>query len=415
MKEIKGNYNTAKCFIEDLDSELSEQILSLCDSIAFKHNDIRIMPDAHIGQGCTIGTTMVLKETKVVPSHVGVDIGCGVSAAVLENSDFNNFELLDKTIRENVPAGFNIHESPNPVLRKFDLLGKLIFELRFLKKLGHKRAGELLYKALCSVGTLGGGNHFIELDKSEDGELLLVVHSGSRNLGLQCCKFYEKQTKNTSRNKSKELIRRLKKEGRESEIETELKKLQFEVNNENQKYLEGQDYLDYFHDMKIIQQFANYNRLAILSEILGKIPEMGKCIDVIASTHNYIDFISQEEFDYPILRKGAISAYEGEKVIIPLNMKDGLIVAEGMGNPDWNCSAPHGAGRVLSRTQARQTLDLGEYQKEMEGIFSNSISQKTIDEAPMAYKDADSIINMIDGTTVKNIKRYYPVYNFKAE
>lgn len=412
MIKINGDYNTALCFLDEMTDKNADSIKELCDNKAFKNNKIRIMPDSHPGKGCTIGTTMTLEEDKVVPNYVGVDIGCGVTAFELPK-DFNDFARLEKVIRAYVPSGRNIHIKPTETLKKNNSLITSLLDLNFIYELSDEERGTVLDRAFRSLGSLGGGNHFIEVDQSEDGDLLLVVHSGSRSLGNSCCNFYQDKSKSNlqeaRRSAIQQLIKDLKAQGREKEIQDQIKNFK-QVDPVD--YVTGKVFDSYLHDMKIIQNYALANRLAMLKAIFDNlgldVPE-----DYVNSTHNYIDF--RENYDnIPILRKGAISAEKGEQVIIPLNMRDGLIIAEGLGNPDWNFSAPHGAGRVYSRREAREQISLDEFKESMAGIYTESICEATIDESPMAYKNPESILDQILETTVTKAKFYKPIYNFKA-
>lgn len=364
MLTIKGKANQAIIYAKEIDEETRKQITDLCDQDFVKGSIIRIMPDVHAGKGCTIGTTMTLKD-KVVPNMVGVDIGCGMEVSVLANKNIN-LDELDRTIRKLIPSGFNIRNSPHPYARDFPFS-----KLKSRKHLDIER-GKL------SIGTLGGGNHFIEVNRDDKGTLYLVVHSGSRHLGNQVAEYYQ----------SVAITRHAK-----GKIPRDL------------AYLEGQDFEDYIHDMKIMQAYALINRKAITDEITKAMGLMVK--EQFTTIHNYIDMKNM------ILRKGAISAQKGEKVIIPINMRDGSIIAIGKGNPDWNYSAPHGAGRVLSRKQARAKLSLEEFRREMQNVYTTCINKSTLDEAPMAYKPIEEIMEAIHDT-VEIVDVIKPIYNFKA-
>jgi tRNA-splicing ligase RtcB len=363
MIEIKGKYNTAKVFTNNLEETAAGQILELCNQGFVKDSRIRIMPDAHAGKGCTIGTTMTIKD-KIVPNLVGVDIGCGMFVSLLGKIKVD-FDKLDKTIRKFVPSGFDVRKTPHEYRSYVDIDA--------LKCKAHVD----LKRASLSIGTLGGGNHFIEINEDEDGNTYLVVHSGSRHMGKQIAEYYQDRA-------AKETAGKI---------------------NRALSYVEGQTFDDYIHDMRIAQKFAEYNRKAIAEVIIR---EMGfNVADSFTTIHNYIDL------DEMILRKGAISAKKGEAVIIPINMRDGSIIATGKGNADWNRSAPHGAGRLMSRKQARRSLSLEEFRKSMDGIYTTSLSMDTLDEAPFAYKPMDEIIDNIQDTVEIN-KILKPVYNFKA-
>lgn len=395
MLELTGAYNKCKIFTDNVDSETISQIYQLLNQQFVSDSQIRIMPDTHSGTGCVIGTTMTIKD-KVCPNLVGVDIGCGMLAVKLGMSDID-LDKLDDVIKNHIPYGFSIYNDP---VAKFDL-SKLI-------------APTDTDRALKSLGTLGGGNHFIECDKDSSGKLWLVIHTGSRRLGVEVCKYYQdlayRELTSRSSDETEELIRALKNEGKHHEIEKavkESKSKQVYVPKEL-SYLYGEGFENYIHDMKIVQMFASANRWTIIQRIFrymgwGK-PDERSAVHTI---HNYIDT------DYMILRKGSISARSGEVSIIPMNMRDGSLICTGKGNPDWNFSAPHGAGRILSRSQAKETVSLDEYKDSMAGIYTTCVCQGTIDESPMVYKPMEEIKENINDTVEINdiIK---PVYNFKA-
>ncbi len=363
-----------------------------------KDSSIRIMPDVHAGAGCTIGTTMTIKD-KVVPNLVGVDIGCGMATYVLEEKEID-LKKLDEFIYSSIPAGMGIRETPHKYIEKIDLEG-----LQCISQVNKKRA-------IHSMGTLGGGNHFIEVNKDDNGNIYLVVHSGSRNLGKQVAEYYQAEAyKQLNKNASyqlEETIERLRKEGRHSEIQATINKLKTQVITDIPKslaYLEGKLFDNYIHDMKIVQQYATFNRKAMAEDM---IEALGLHVaENFTTIHNYIDT------DAMILRKGAVSAKDGEKLLIPINMRDGSLVCIGKGNPDWNCSAPHGAGRLYSRVQAKKTFNIEEFKQAMEGIYTTSINADTLDECPMAYKNMDDIVKNIT-STAEIIKVIKPIYNFKA-
>lgn len=392
MQVIKNNIgNEVRIFAETFEFEAYDQIKALANFEAYANETIRIMPDAHAGKGCTVGTTMTITD-KVTPNLVGVDIGCGMLTTKLKEKEID-LQGLDSVIRENVPSGFSIRGKS---VAKFDFS-----ELRCAKHAD-------LERALLSIGTLGGGNHFIELDQDGEGNLYLVIHSGSRNLGVNVCKYYQDlawKSVNEMGTIKQKLIDDLKRQGREKDIDKELKKIKKPAANKDLAFVEKQDFDDYINDMKIVQNFASLNRKMMADVILGK---MGLNIaDRFETIHNYIDFRRM------ILRKGAVSAEQGEKLLIPINMRDGSLICIGKGNPDWNYSAPHGAGRLMSRSKAKELLSIDEYQKSMEGIYSTSVNRSTIDEAPQAYKSMDEIRRAIVDTAdvIDTIK---PVYNFKA-
>jgi tRNA-splicing ligase RtcB len=394
MIEIKGKYNTAKVFTDNLESAAKAQIMELCDQEFVKDSIIRIMPDTHAGAGCTIGTTMTISN-KVVPNLVGVDIGCGMETIKLKQKEID-FKKLDKVIYDYVPSGFDIRKKQHKYAKNMD----------FNKLICKKHVN--LERATLSIGTLGGGNHFIEVNKDRDDKLYLVVHSGSRHLGKQVAEYYQelghKELTDINKMKAK-IAKKLKAEGREKEIQDEIQKISPVKIPKQLAYVQGESYHNYLHDMKIVQQYAVYNRKAIVDEIINR---LGLEIEEQFTTiHNYIDL------DSMILRKGAISARKGEKVLIPINMRDGSLICVGKGNKDWNYSAPHGAGRLMSRRKAKATISLGEFKKSMEGIYTTTVNRSTLDECALAYKPMDEIINNIQDT-VEIVDIIKPVYNFKA-
>lgn len=395
-----------KIFTKNVEQEAVDQIELLLAQDAFKDCKVRIMPDVHAGKGCVIGFTADLGE-KVIPNIVGVDIGCGMLCVSLGQADID-FEKLDNVIRSYIPSGRDVHEGR--IIRFEELQDlKCYRELRDTKRLER------------SIGTLGGGNHFIEIDVAEDGEKYLVIHTGSRNLGKQVADYYQNLAFELMSGKDKlyeeqdRLIKQYKAAGRKSEIQSAIAELHRNFKAVNPKipkdlcYLEGKYREVYLHDMRICQKFAYINRVMIAQIICNHMgwgidadmPDYFECI------HNYIDH------DSNIVRKGAISAKLGEKVLIPINMRDGCIIGTGKGNEDWNQSAPHGAGRVMSRTKAKELVSLEEFEKSMDGIYTTSVNQSTIDESPMAYKTLDEIVENIKDT-VDVLAIIKPVYNFKA-
>ena len=374
MIEIAGKYNTAKVFTDSLDDKSREQIERLCDQAFTKGSVIRLMPDVHAGVGCTIGTTMTIRD-KIVPNLVGVDIGCGMETLVIdgESRASRGFDpaRLDALVYAEIPSGMNVRKTEHEYAEKIDL-GKLR-----CKAINTDRARK-------SIGTLGGGNHFIEANRDEKGNLYIVIHSGSRHMGKEIAEYYQA-----------EAWRQLEKKAGD-DVPRDL------------AYASGGLFDDYINDMNITQRFALLNRKAMMDVIVRglDIPE-DACRERFSTIHNYIDT------DQMILRKGAVSARRGEKLIIPINMRDGSIVCEGLGNPDLNHSAPHGAGRLMSRTKAFAAIKMEDYQKSMQGIYSSSINKKTLDESPFAYKNMDDIIANI-GPTAKVLDIIRPVYNFKA-
>lgn len=407
MIEITGKYNSAKVFTQNLDEGSKKQILRLCEQEYIKNSKIRMMPDVHAGAGCTIGTTMTITD-KVCPNLVGVDIGCGMETLVLkaDSATSENFdpEHLDKCIRKNIPFGREI--------RKTGRYHRFVEEIDF-KNI--KCPKVKIQKAKCSLGTLGGGNHFIECDRDESGNLYIVIHSGSRHLGLEVANYYQDEAwrylNHTRDCDIKEKIAELKKAGEEKRIASLYESLKSQVITdvpESLAYLEGELFDDYINDMKIVQKFAFFNRKAMLDVIcIGLRVEKSDIIDQFTTIHNYIDTENM------ILRKGAVSAQKGEKLLIPINMRDGSLVCVGKGNSDWNFSAPHGAGRLMARKVAKRTLNMEEFRQSMQGIWSSTIAKDTLDEAPMAYKNMNEIIeNLEPSAEITQIIK--PIYNFKA-
>ena len=400
MIELKGKYNTCKVFTDNVDNATIGQLIALMNQSSVAGSQIRIMPDTHAGKGCVIGTTMTIGN-KVIPNLVGVDIGCGMAVAELKETRID-LPKLDSVIRKKVPSGFSIRDKAHKFLRNVDLE-----ELYCYKNINVDRAEK-------SLGTLGGGNHFIEIDISESGQLYLVVHTGSRNLGKQVAEYYQDLAWKSLKNGNKgELIKakidELKAAGRQSEIEAEIAKIQSTVESVPKElaYCEGELFDKYIHDMKITQEYAYWNREAILDTIVDEMHL--HVVEQWQTIHNYIDTENM------ILRKGSVSAQAGEKLIIPMNMRDGSLICIGKGNPDWNYSAPHGAGRLMSRSEAKQSISMSEFNKTMSdaGIYSTSVNKSTIDESPMAYKPMQEIIDNI-GDTVEIVNIIKPVYNFKA-
>ena len=398
MFELNGKYGFAKVFTDLVDQSAISQIIEMLNQPFVQGSSIRIMPDVHAGAGCTIGTTMTITD-KIVPNLVGVDIGCGMETTRLYDHDID-FEKLDATIRGRIPSGFEIRKTPHSMAGFIDLT-----QLRCAKHID-------LVRAENSIGTLGGGNHFIEVDRDESGRLYVVIHSGSRHLGVEVATYYQETGYQVLNKKddgsTQKLIAELKATGRQRDIQKELQKLkntQYTSIPKALAYVEGSLFDDYIHDMRIVQKFAELNRQAMMREIeIG----MGLHIDESFTTiHNYIDM------DSMILRKGAVSAQAGEKLIIPMNMRDGSLICVGKGNPDWNYSAPHGAGRLMSRAQAKESVSLEEFKQSMTNVWSTSVGQSTIDESPMAYKPMESILENI-GDTVDVLEVIKPEYNFKA-
>ena len=404
-----------KIFTDNIEQKAIDDINAFMDLDAFKDSKVRIMPDVHAGKGCVIGFTATIKD-KIIPNVVGVDIGCGMYCVPLGKIELD-LEKIDKVIREKVPHGQSVHNSSaekfiSVSLNRSDILiGRLVC-YKELKNVNH-----LLY----SMGTLGGGNHFIEIDVDDEGNKYLVIHTGSRNLGKQVCEIYQRKAiKNCSRTGHydeflKELVRVCKESGNAEIIPSVIKSVRtvekMETIPDDLCYVDGELMDDYLFDMGLCQHWAMRNRetiATIIWENAIRDSENPQYRPVGFHTmHNYLDIENK------IVRKGAISAQKDEKVLIPMNMRDGSLLCVGKGNEDWNCSAPHGAGRIMSRAKAKETLNLDDYKSSMDGIFTTSVSTDTIDEAPMVYKPMDEIISKI-GDTVDVVKIIKPIYNFKS-
>ncbi len=398
MIEVSGKYNSAKIFTDVVDQASIAQVILLCSQEFAQGSRIRMMPDIHAGAGCTVGTTMTIRD-KVVPNLVGVDIGCGMETVRLRERHLE-LQQLDKYIRQRIPSGFSIRDKAHRYMEKVDLSA-----LRCYKSVDPLRAEK-------SLGTLGGGNHFIEVDRDEDGDLYLVIHSGSPHLGLEVANFYQNEAyqrlNGSSRADAEALVAQLKAEGRDKEIQKALKALKSTKRTSVPKplaYAQGELFDDYIHDMAIVQQFAALSRQAMVDELLRGLKLHAQ--DSFTTIHNYIDMEAM------VLRKGAVSAKEGERLLIPINMRDGSLICVGKGNPDWNCSAPHGAGRLMSRADAKHSFTVSQFKKEMDGIYTTSVGKSTLDECPMAYKTMSDIVDNI-GETARIEKIIRPVYNFKA-
>ena len=390
-----------KIFTKNIEEQAINQINELLKQETFKNSKVRIMPDVHAGKGCVIGFTGNLGE-KVIPNIVGVDIGCGMLCVELGDIDLD-LEKLDKIIREYVPSGMNVNDE---VYEYFDIS----------KLLCHKELKNKDNWLEKSMGTLGGGNHFIEIDVDENGNKYLIIHTGSRNLGKQVAEIYQEKAikycsyEDEMKEEKQKIIKEYKASGKEKDIQNKLIEISKKYDGKTKLpkdlcYLEGKLREDYLNDMKICQEFAVENRKEIAFIIMSKMNL--DYIDCFETIHNYISFEDN------IVRKGAISAKKGEMVLIPMNMRDGCIIGIGKGNDDWNCSAPHGAGRIMSRIQAKETFNLDEYKESMKNIYTTSVNENTIDEAPFAYKPMQEIIDNI-GDTVDIIKIIKPIYNFKA-
>lgn len=386
-----------KIFAKTIEAEAMKQIEDMATSEAYRDCKIRIMPDCHAGKGCTVGT-VIQTAGKVVPNTIGVDIGCGMLVVELGKKDIN-LSLLDRIINESVPSGFDVHEQPQLIEMSPFMSHRLhhlyertpVFDLDYIKR---------------SLGTLGGGNHFIELDEDEQGCKYLVVHSGSRNLGVKVCNYFQSIAKKNvnHREERKRIIEDLKKYGLEKEINNTLRRLG--TVPPELAYLEGKDLDDYNFAAHACQDFAYENRWNIANTILRGLELLHD--DSFTTCHNYFNIHSG------IIRKGAVRAEKDEQLIIPLNMRDGSLICRGKGNEDWLCSAPHGAGRLMSRSRAKETLSMEEYRHQMHDIYSTSVCESTIDESPMAYKPAEEIESLI-ADTVDVVKRIKPIYNFKAK
>lgn len=394
--------NNLKVFTENIEDKALEQIITLMDQPAFSDCKVRIMPDVHAGTGCVIGFTANLGY-KVIPNIVGVDIGCGMLTICLGNIDVD-FEKIDTTIRAKIPAGRKVYEDHICPKHSKTIAEMIIDRLYCKDNLIHK---DWLVK---SMGTLGGGNHFIEVDTDNTGNKYLIIHTGSRNLGKQVAEYYQKLAIDRiydCKNERNKIIEQLKKEGREKDIQQALSEFDSKRLTNIPKelcYLEGEDRDNYLHDMQLCQEFAMCNRLFIAQRICNGMN--WKYSSLFHTVHNYID-------NDNIVRKGAISAKLDETLLIPINMRDGCILGKGKGNEDWNYSAPHGAGRIMSRMKAKETISIGEYTDSMKGIYTTCINPDTIDESPMVYKPIDEIVNNIKDT-VDIIKIIKPIYNFKA-
>lgn len=387
-----------KIFAKTIEAEAMKQIEDMATSEAYRDCKIRIMPDCHAGKGCTVGT-VIQTAGKVVPNTVGVDIGCGMLVVKLGKKDIN-LSLLDRIINESVPSGFDVHEQSQ--LKKMSpIMSSILHDL-------HESTQGCFDPDYIgrSLGTLGGGNHFIELDEDEQGCKYLVVHSGSRNLGVKVCNYFQHLAKKNvnHREERKRIIEDLKKYGLEKEINNTLRRLA--TVPPDLAYLEGKDLDDYNFAAHVCQDFAYENRWNIAMTILRGLKLLHN--GFFTTVHNYFDIHSG------IIRKGAVRAEKDEQLIIPLNMRDGSLICRGKGNEDWLCSAPHGAGRLMSRNAARNQLSMDEYRQQMHDIYSTSVCESTIDESPMAYKSSEEIESLISDT-VDVVKRIKPIYNFKAK
>ena len=406
MFEIIGKYGTAKVYATTVEDECVSQIYGFMNSPVVEGCNIAIMPDTHAGKGSCIGfTQMINKENpRVNPNMVGVDIGCGMLVLKISAEAgkilFNKpgLEKFDKIMHTKVPSGMAHRKTLHKFAKDFTEIKNLIADADYDKE-------------LFAMGSLGGGNHFVEIDTDEKGDYYIVIHSGSRHLGIAVAKYWENKAVEYHKNNSKlknDLINKLKREGREKDIQAEIAKIPTVIVSKDLSYLEGADVDGYLHDMKICQEFARLNREAMLDVL---IEEMGikkrHILDKFCTIHNYIDI------ENGILRKGAISLQKDESAIIPINMEYGSLIVTGKGNPNWNFSGPHGAGRLMSRSKAKETLKMEDFKNAMKDIYTTSVCVSTIDEAPMAYKSADEILeNIKENAEVISVIK--PIYNFKA-
>ena len=398
MIEIVGKYNVAKVYTDNIEQAAYAQVLNLMNQKFAEGSRFAIMPDCHAGAGCVIGLTMKIVD-KVVPNLVGVDIGCGMLVVKIDKSFKFDLQKLDRIWHEYIPSGMN-HRTKKHEFADNANIEDIIAPVN-------------VDKLKFSIGTLGGGNHFGEIDVDNDGNYYIVIHSGSRHLGIEVCKHYQRLAIEYHKDKKKSdisVIEQLKKEGRQSEIEAVLKASKQSQPSipDDLAYLEGQHLEDYLHDMKIAQEYAIWNREAMMEVLVNGLGvKKSDIVDMFCTIHNYIDIKNR------ILRKGAISLQKDEMAIIPMNMRDGSLIVRGKGNPEWNFSGPHGAGRLMSRSMAKESLNIDDFKQSMDGIYTTCVNKDTIDESPMAYKPMDEIIRNIDATAeiVKTIK---PIYNFKA-
>lgn len=392
MPEIKGKYNTAVVYADGIEPGTAELFAKICNDPRFAGSKIRVMPDVHLGKGCAIGTTMTIGDI-VVPAFVGVDIGCGMEVVRVKERTLD-YAALDALIRARIPSGTAVRGTPHPYAADCG-----VEALRCLSRIDVQRAR-------LSVGTLGGGNHFIEVDRSRDGALYLVIHSGSRFAGAQVAKYYQELAcKKTDTYDAKALIARYRSEGRERELAAALKSLKRKSIPRDFCHVAGKDFEDYMADMAVMQTYARINRRAIADEIIrgmGLTPE-----DSFTTIHNYIDTESR------ILRKGAVSAKRGERLIIPMNMRDGSLLCVGKGNGEWNESAPHGAGRLFARGEAKRRFKMEDFIRSMEGVYTTSVRIETLDESAFAYKPREAIEKYL-AETADVREAIVPVYNFKA-
>ena len=394
MMQIQGKYGTADVFTDNVSTEAYTQILNIMNQCWARNASIKFMPDVSPGRDALVGTTMKITD-KVVPNLIGPDIGCGMLVAKLKDK-FIEFGKLDKVIKEKIPSGKSHGDKKHRYAKEFDE--------EFEKLIANVRREELL--SICS---LGSGNHFIECDVDDEGAYYIVIHSGSRHLGVAVCDHWQSLAIKDCADLTAIRGAEISKYKNQGKTDVEIKELMKDYDHfsvpKNLSYLTGEHMQGYLHDMAIVQQFAALNRAAMLDVIVKEMKF--KVVEKFETIHNYIDL------DNMILRKGSISAQEGERVIIPMNMRDGSLICVGKGNPDWNFSAPHGAGRLMTRSDAKNTISMKDYKDAMKGIFTSCVSSATIDESPMAYKPMDEIIKNIE-PTCEIEKIIKPVYNFKA-
>lgn len=396
---INGKYTTAKVMTDCIEQDAINQIKNVCDNEKFRDSKIRIMPDVHSGKGCTIGFTAKVKDF-AIPNLVGVDISCSISTYKLNTKELD-FNKLDDIIRNNIGYGMNCRETISSMVGNFkDKVASVCNDIRDISNLEYH---------LKNIGTIGGGNHFIEVNQDKDGYLWLTLHFGSRNLGKKICDYHQgialKRFNTVSYDAFAKKLKETNPQDRQKLVEE--RRNQIANINSDLFYIEGDDLNKYIGHMLIAEEYASLNHKVVLHEILSKLNV--NIIDSIFTNHNYIELLN----DGYMIRKGSISAKKGQRCIIPLNMADGSLICVGKGNDDWNCSAPHGAGRVLSRGKAKENLSLDEFKERMKNIYTTCVNESTLDESPMAYKDKNIILNSI-GETVDIIEQIKPVYNFKA-
>ncbi|MCQ2602178.1 MAG: RtcB family protein [Treponema sp.] len=408
MLEIKGNNTEAIVYTDNIDNSAYQQIKEICDHPSFNNSSVRIMPDCHAGTGCVIGFTAVLAEKSVIPNIVGVDIGCGVMTSVFTTDKPVDYKALDEFIRYNIPSGMNVRDTPyelidNSVIDDVDLICRNI------------KGDALRDTFINSIGTLGGGNHFIEIDRISDNTFMLSVHTGSRNLGVRVCNYYQSLGKTVDEKLRRSIIQKHK----TAKTQEEHKAIENEVNNLPEvspelAYISDDIYDKYVECMLSAMRYAKANRTVISDLIMNYLSDNENVTQTerFDTIHNYIDWYDEEHSSI-IIRKGAISAKSGQRLCIPLNMRDGVVIGTGKGNEEWNCSAPHGSGRIMSRSQAKNDIAMKDYIESMKNIHSWSVNESTIDESPMAYKASDEIIRYLaDTVDIECVAK--TIYNFKA-